>query len=161
MDETRGRAKRFKPTLKKSTPAKTAIPPKTATPLSGVCSPDGAAVELDGNVPVRIRLRLHEKVQRAGGNFLLLEPAGGGRFRGGCRPLNGMRERRGRSIARCRALVPLVRCRDGGKEPGSPQPSIISCVNPALFDGGGTYEKNIGSFGDGGRAWFNRGGCAG
>src|ERR1700722_8394612 len=64
MDKTRERAKRFKPALKNSNIAKTARPPKTATPLSGVCSPGGAAVELDGNVPVLIGLRPHKKVQR-------------------------------------------------------------------------------------------------
>ena len=63
MDKTRERAKRFKPTLKNGNTA------KTATPLSGVYSPGGAAVELDGNVPVQIGLRPCEKVQRAGGDF--------------------------------------------------------------------------------------------
>ena len=43
--------------------SKTARSPKTAAPLSGVCSPGGAAVELDGNVPVPVGLRPHEKVQ--------------------------------------------------------------------------------------------------
>jgi hypothetical protein len=90
MDKTRERAERFKPTLKNSNIAKTARPPKTATPLSGVCSPGGAAVELDGNVPVLIGLRPHEKVQRtvmifcSGGT----DARGQGRFAGAGRSLN-------------------------------------------------------------------------